>query len=446
MTDLVALSFKEEALKSMNIPVQEYFLPKQILNASLQGPGSIPRELLLYGLQLMISEKGFNYKGQYFASLDAHNSPVETGFENSDWHRMQFVGCLLGGAIGDAFGAPVEFMKRSAILQQYGNNGIEDFAEAYGKVGAITDDTQMTLFTTEGLLRAWVKGCFTGVTSELGCIGHAYQRWYQTQGHTSPRNLDVTTDGYLWEQTELHSQRAPGNTCLSALAEMTSFTAPAQNNSKGCGGVMRVAPIGLYCWRLKNQFTVEDCFALGADAARLTHGHPTGYLASGAFAAIIYQILDGCSLASACMSVLDILGKMRCHDETTLKIATAIKLSRDPMPSYRAIEYLGEGWIAEEALAISIYCVLQASSFKELMSMSVSHDGDSDSTGAIAGNIWGALYGFRDFPTQWVENVELEDRINEIACDLYDFPLWDIGADSQNTDLNNIAQTRYPGT
>lgn len=63
-------------------------------------------------------------------------------------------GCLLAGAAGDALGAPVEFINRAEILRQFGPNGISDYAPAYGGHGRITDDTQMTLFTAEGLLRA----------------------------------------------------------------------------------------------------------------------------------------------------------------------------------------------------------------------------------------------------------------------------------------------------
>jgi ADP-ribosylglycohydrolase len=70
--------------------------------------------------------------------------------------QSRFRGCLLGGAVGDALGAAVEFMTREQITQRYGRRGITAFDVAYGRAGAITDDTQMTLFTADGLLRAEV--------------------------------------------------------------------------------------------------------------------------------------------------------------------------------------------------------------------------------------------------------------------------------------------------
>ena len=67
--------------------------------------------------------------------------------------RERFLGCLLAGAAGDALGAPVEFDSLARIREKYGPQGIRDFAPAYGKLGAITDDTQMTLFTAEAMIR-----------------------------------------------------------------------------------------------------------------------------------------------------------------------------------------------------------------------------------------------------------------------------------------------------
>ena len=181
----------------------------------------------------------------------------------------RFLGCLLGGAVGDALGAPVEFMKRTEILRRFGPDGITSYAPAYGSPGMITDDTQMTLFTAEGLIRGWVRGCFKGVTTYSGVTAHAYLRWLQTQGERPACDIDFGTDetGWLFQQRQLHSRRAPGNTCLSALRAMSSLGEPARNESKGCGGVMRVASVGLFAWRLCQQESPQDAFRLGTELA-----------------------------------------------------------------------------------------------------------------------------------------------------------------------------------
>ncbi|MBW8190651.1 ADP-ribosylglycohydrolase family protein [Neiella marina] len=401
------------------------------------------------GTQLMVNEF-FNQPNFCFATYfqqqaDMNNATLDQTAESQSAIKLKFISCLLGGAIGDAFGAPVEFMSRKAILQKYGSNGITDFDIAYGRKGAITDDTQMTLFTAEGLIRAWVRSRFKGGTSELSCIGHAYQRWYQTQGYGSLNHLCTEMTGYLSQQKELFSQRAPGNTCLDALPLMDSFESPAINDSKGCGGVMRVAPIGLYCWRLKQHFSLHECFKLASDAAQLTHGHPTGYLASGAFAAIIYQLVDGKQLVDACDLTLEILRTYDAHQETTNAIKQALKLANSQEPPHQAIAAIGEGWIAEEALAVAIYCVLVAPTFAELMTISVSHNGDSDSTGAIAGNLWGASYGQLACNNQWIDELELSSNIAELAEDLFYFPDWDIGELAENQEFSNAIWGKYPG-
>ncbi|RPJ69686.1 MAG: ADP-ribosylglycohydrolase family protein, partial [Acidobacteria bacterium] len=161
--------------------------------------------------------------------------------------RSKFLGCLLGGAVGDALGAPVEFMSLAEIRRRFGPRGVEDYAPAYGRRGAITDDTQMTLFTAEGLIRGLVRWRSKGIAHVPSVVAHAYLRWLRTQGESSACKVDDPDEdrGWLYSQRELHHRRAPGNTCLSALREMKTLGAPARNTSKGCGGVMRVAPAGL---------------------------------------------------------------------------------------------------------------------------------------------------------------------------------------------------------
>ena len=63
----------------------------------------------------------------------------------------------------------------------------------------------------------------------------------------------------------------------------------AINDSKGCGGVMRVAPLGL----LPDHLVASQAFQLGARAAAITHTHPTGYVAAGVLAATVRELMAG---------------------------------------------------------------------------------------------------------------------------------------------------------
>jgi ADP-ribosylglycohydrolase len=212
-------------------------------------------------------------------------------------------GCLLAGGCGDALGAPVEFLNLDEIRRRFGPEGIRDFAPIYGRTGAITDDTQMTLFTLEGLIRASVHAPGRGIFDAVPIIHRAYLRWLLTQGDR-PRMEIGDPDGWLFGVGALHDRRAPGTTCLSALVATTSLGSYAANDSKGCGGVMRAAPFGFFD-------TAERAFDLAADAARLTHGHPSGHLAAGHLGAVIALLLEGRSLDDASMARMRSLSARR---------------------------------------------------------------------------------------------------------------------------------------
>ncbi|MSS24027.1 ADP-ribosylglycohydrolase family protein [[Clostridium] innocuum] len=101
-------------------------------------------------------------------------------------------------------------------------------------------------------------------------------------------------------------------------------------------------------------------------------------------------------------------------------IDKAIALSKEDIDDLEAIRELGQGWVAEETLAIAIYCSLKYSDdFDKAIIASVNHSGDSDSTGTVTGNILGAYLGLKSIPKKYLDNLELKDVILEIADDLY---------------------------
>lgn len=346
--------------------------------------------------------------------MDDEPEPIEIDTKK----LKRFQGCLLGGAVGDALGAAIEFDSIQAIRQKFGEQGLTDYSPAYGRIGAITDDTQMTLFTAEGLIRANIRYHHKGICYPPGVIYYAYLRWLHTQSERSSdeekNQIVQNPSSWLYALPELNSRRATGNSCLSALRSGKMGTIEESiNNSKGCGGVMRVAPVGLIAL---------DAFGLASEAAAITHGHPTGYLSAGVLALIIRQIIDSKSLSDAINhAVYEELPKHKNHEETLAACDKAIKMAQDEtiQPAPKTVESLGGGWIAEEALAIAIYCCLvYENEFRKAVLLAVNHSGDSDSTGAITGNILGALHGTEAIPRYWLERLELKDAIAEIAEDL----------------------------
>jgi ADP-ribosylglycohydrolase len=330
-------------------------------------------------------------------------------------------GCLLGGAVGDALGASVEFMSLYQILKKYGSEGIGDYDRAYGRKGAVTDDTQMTLFTAEGLILSHMRGKPSDLEQVSVFVYQAYLRWLTTQiRDVSPRLVAAhgscaIADGQLVMKEALYSQRAPGRTCLSSLmsGKMGRISDPV-NNSKGCGGVMRIAPVAYF-------LKPDAVFDAACEIAAITHGHPTGYLAAGCLARMISGISYGQDILTAAEESIQKLKTTPSHHECLNALTQAIKAAKEAPVCFETVEKLGKGWIAEEALAIGLYCALAAGdNFEKGMRLAVNHGGDSDSTGSITGNILGALHGKKIIPQKYLTDLELLDLIEEISADLFE--------------------------
>ena len=308
----------------------------------------------------------------------------------------KYQGCLLGLAIGDALGAPVEFLRLPEIKERYGKDGITDFHEWRGfKPGSYTDDTQMSLATAIGCIRAYQRWRERGICHPASVVYRRYLDWLESQNNPNQR-------------------RGPGNTCLSALQSGKMGTMEEKiNNSKGCGGVMRTAPVGL-------AFPSDRAFQEGAEYAAITHGHPSGYLPAGFLSVMISYIIEGKTLTEAIDLCIRQLIKYDGHRETLDKIELARKLSISQKSIEESIQTIGEGWVGEEALAISVYCSLKSSdNWKRGTLAAVNHSGDSDSTGSITGAILGTLLGVELIPEKWVRGVEDSCKIKKIANDMF---------------------------
>ncbi|MFE7270450.1 ADP-ribosylglycohydrolase family protein [Streptomyces sp. NPDC057623] len=352
--------------------------------------------------------------------------PWTSSLVNEAVYRARVRGCLLGGALGDALGYPVEFSSLERIRAAHGPRGVTGPVLAGDSdVARISDDTQMTLFTAEALIQARRRERLKGIGGGWALLVRwAYERWLETQRHPGPEHAappqSGAPEGGLITQTWLYARRAPGNACVSGVAQMYAPDPglaldgrPGEVNpdSKGCGAVMRSAPFGLLN-------TADPAFAMAARAAQITHGHPTGYYAAGALAAIVAHVLAGESLAGAVLRTLRLLRGHPGHEETSAALTEALDLAERGAPTAEKVESLGEGWVAEQALAIGVYCALVTPSVRDALLLSVNHSGDSDSTGSICGNLLGARHGDLGLPHEWVEQVEGRAQIAALADDL----------------------------
>lgn len=312
---------------------------------------------------------------------------------------------MLGTAIGDGLGAEIEFMGLARISAKFPDR-VDKILPAYGQDAPITDDTQMALFTAEGLIRSHLRGMTKGICNPPSIIHHALLRWYVTQG--GKLSKDFEQDVGLITIPDLHTQRAPGNTCLSALLN-ANLGEPAGNDSKGCGTIMRVAPVAFGVSR-------RDVRQLAIETSALTHGHITGQLAASFWAELLADVMEYRRPEHMARNLLDQYRRLDGGEEVVNAVEAALTAPRDGQPE--TVETLGGGWIAEECLAIALYAVLASDNAGEALSIAVKHSGDSDSCGAVAGSLVGILYPEEVINLPWAKDVELTEVIRKISKDL----------------------------
>lgn len=207
------------------------------------------------------------------------------------------------------------------------------------------------------------------------------------------------------------------------------------NNSKGCGGVMRVAPVGCFMaspQARSNSWAEHTVDKYAAECAAITHKHPLGYIPAAVLANIVYRILIADEtvskgeliqiVESAMTDARDVFTKeneVKAWAELLTLMNNAIRFAQSDVKDVDAVRQLGEGWTGDEALAIAVYCALKhTDSFVDAVIAAVNHSGDSDSTGAVCGNIMGAIVGYEAIPGYFKEDLELRQVILALADDM----------------------------
>ena len=184
---------------------------------------------------------------------------------------------------------------------------------------------------------------------------------------------------------------------------------------------MRVAPVGLF---FNDPMQAAQ---VAAEAAAVTHGHELGHMPAAALAAIVsdltYRDDPILTAVNHALVLVEHLYEGAEHLGDFIKlIEDALFLAqRNDVPDLQAIHILGEGWVGEEALAIAVYCAVKYSEdWNAALAAAVNHNGDSDSTGAVCGNIIGAHLGFTSIPAAYIDRLELSDVILKMAGELHE--------------------------
>lgn len=274
-------------------------------------------------------------------------------------------GVVFGTAIGDALGYPVEFNKTLLPVR-----GLDKEQALY------SDDTQMFLATVDGLLETepWLMD----LENAAERIAKHYVRWSK-----SPEN-----------------NRAPGASCMYGcrnLAEGVAWRAAGRPGARGCGTAMRSMAYGL--------FLQTDMAAHWAgEHALMTHRDPSAQASAAAVAAGTAALIAGLVNKEAVAAIM-VTAAADYDKATALMLNQAIDFARKGVPADVVLNQW-RGWDGDEAVAASLYCFLQGINYEMVALLAVNSPGDSDSLGAIAGALAGALYGGHRIPGVWKVNIE----------------------------------------
>ena len=301
-------------------------------------------------------------------------------------------------------------MSLDVIHARYGD--ILESPVEHNGIYPFSDDTQMTILTAIGLSE-------TGPMDDN--IWALYRRWAEFQ-----RRGGKLSDGDHWvfSYSSMRDHRAPGNTCMTAiLGNRTAGTIEHPiNDSKGCGGIMRVSSVPI--WAVAEDRGSLESAMTAARIAAYTHGHPMGYVTAGFLSSMLFHIFEGAALRESiriaredceqCFGDLDL-------SEMTDIIGKAESLADSEASDQDGMAEIGEGWVAEETLAMALFsCLRHPDSIRDAIVCAVNVTGDSDSIGAVTGNIMGALLGsdvlMREFDVGKLEDEAMIRRASELLC------------------------------
>ncbi|MEP1448943.1 MAG: ADP-ribosylglycohydrolase family protein [Paraglaciecola sp.] len=348
-----------------------------------------------------------------------------------------FERAMLAAAMGDAFGFPMEFFCEQKIKQSgfHLNNGDDELTF----LGKSSDDTQLNLFTAEGIIysKYTIKHSVNDYQlmndTIVREVARAYQRWLHTQSEASIFCEEIDIETGLVSFPELNQRVEPGDTCLSALKDMQYPSDSAYNFSKGSGVTIKNLPIAMVYAAQPLSLHSLSChqkalasFDLGFKVAQITHGHPIAKLTAATIATILFFNLQrgpssNTLLYSMAMTKELIISNLanilrrgfdiqRSHIEHIIEL-----LDNDYYNGAKCVSAYGQGWFADEALAMALHCALYAETFEQLLVMGACHSGDSDSTCSLAASIFVSARGGEDMPDYLLEKLELKEVVKGIT-------------------------------
>ena len=291
------------------------------------------------------------------------------------------LGCLLGLAIGDALGAPVEFKPRGTFepvtgMRAGGSHGLD--------AGYWTDDTSLALCLAESLIEC---GGFDAIDQM-----RRYVRWLD-EGHWS--STGSCFDIGLTTRASLSRFKATGDPMAGST----------DSDRAGNGSLMRLAPVPIHFHR-----DVETAVRMAGESSRTTHGAE--------------ECVDACRLFAWLL-----LRAFEAEDKSFLRVDP--DAMPDGAPLARRLRSLALGAYAHkpedhisgsgyvfDCMEAALWCFARTDSFSDAVLMAVNLGDDADTTGAVCGQIAGAFYGVGAIPEEWKSQLHRGDEVEEMCLGL----------------------------
>ncbi|MDI3281642.1 MAG: ADP-ribosylglycohydrolase family protein [Bacillota bacterium] len=300
-------------------------------------------------------------------------------------------GGLLGLAIGDALGTPLEFMTVTDILARYGLvTELLDCPEKGIKAGQTSDDTAMTVAVAEGIL--------ANPADPAAAVGERFLAWYEADGRGVGNQIRLVLEKY--------------KACRNWQIAAKEAVAELQGLSAGNGALMRTLPVSYAYYRDR-----EKMMQVSERLTRLTHYDDKAVACSLYYNLLVCRIMDGETRWAAYQQSLEQLGELRASWSENLEALAALNLvtkALEAIPELKPNSFKPTGYVVRTLVA-AVWCWLSGRTFEESLISAVNLGGDTDTIGALTGGLAGTEWGYSALPRKWLDKLSGRAELEALA-------------------------------
>ena len=294
---------------------------------------------------------------------------------------------LLGFAIGDALGLPIQFIPREKL-----NKRITDM-QGYGTFnmpkGTWSDDTSLTLATLDSICD---KKCI-----DYEDIMQKFVLWLKNGKYTpNEKSFDI------------------GETCLSSISNYIYkgkepvYCGSISINSNGNGSLMRMLPLALYCYYLN--ISNNEILELTCSLSSLTHQHEISKLGCFIYVQFVIELIKSKNKYKAYKYIQNL--DYSCFSENSL--FAYHRILENNIYEFDINEIKSSGYVVD-TLEASLWCLINNNNYEESVITAINLGDDADTIGAITGSMAGILYGYDEIPERFLNELQKKDYLINYA-------------------------------